>query len=667
MSIPRLAHLLLLSFVVLPSVAWSVTLGEARVNSFLNQPLDVEIDLVGLQAGQHQDVRLRLANQRHFDRLGITFHPALQLLRFDVVQSNNRWTVRARTDHPITEPYLDFPLQMSWPGGQMIKQVTLLLDPPRWVKPPAINATRPGVSTGGAALPPRVAGDRYGPVRRGETLWPIARRLKPSGVTTRQMAMALLRANPQAFIDGNINKLRAGATLRIPARDFIEQRDAATARAEFAAQTQDWKSAAATADREPPSPPSSETPPPSEQRPDSAPLAADDAPAQDATPTDDADAQLRIVTDQSPAKDPEDERAIQDQLLVTMEEIESNRITTGTIESRLSRLEDELARMQQLVDLKDAQIAALRAEISAREAIEQATAQTAPATTAATAAAPPAAAVTIETSPIVVADDHGEPWYAAYLWLVWSILALLGLIAIYLIVRRPAQTDQDIVLADMPLDDQKSSTLYQTSQRHTEVETAAPADEVDQPPVAPTPAPEPAAHIAEASLPDVDSEQITRADEKAREGLSNSLLDDVIELDEQPAPEPTADPDISDDDIASWVDELNIEVQQAEPPSANDSTLSLELDEDIPSILTELNDQLESTTVEPAVTPAEIDVDPVDEVSEDETFSMSLDLARAYLEIGDSEGARDMLEEALNSARDPNHRTQIRELLSQID
>ena len=52
---------------------------------------------------------------------------------------------------------------------------------------------------------------------------------------------------------------------------------------------------------------------------------------------------------------------------------------------------------------------------------------------------------------------------------------------------------------------------------------------------------------------------------------------------------------------------------------------------------------------------------------EDDTFNMSLDLARAYLEIGDQEGAREMLEQALSGARDPDHRRQIEDLLQQID
>ena len=93
----------------------------------------------------------------------------------------------------------------------------------------------------------------------------------------------------------------------------------------------------------------------------------------------------------------------------------------------------------------------------------------------------------------------------------------------------------------------------------------------------------------------------------------------------------------------------------------------LDLDDDIPSILTELDDQLSTTDTTVADQPAPIELEPVDDITEDDAFRMSLDLARAYLEIGDQEGARDMLKQALSGARDPEHRRQIEELLGQID
>ena len=123
--------------------------------------------------------------------------------------------------------------------------------------------------------------------------------------------------------------------------------------------------------------------------------------------------------------------------------------------------------------------------------------------------------------------------------------------------------------------------------------------------------------------------------------------------------------DFNEDDIASWVAELGTEAEHVDGQSANDEQLSL--DDDIPSILTELDDQLSGERPSDTPTPAPIRLEPVSHADEDDTFSMSLDLARAYLEIGDQDGARDMLKQALAGARDPDHRRQIEELLAQID
>ena len=73
MLMHHLRRMLLLISLFAPLAGLAVTLGEARVNSFLNQPLDAEIDLIGLAPGQHEDLRLRVANQSHFERLGIAY------------------------------------------------------------------------------------------------------------------------------------------------------------------------------------------------------------------------------------------------------------------------------------------------------------------------------------------------------------------------------------------------------------------------------------------------------------------------------------------------------------------------------------------------------------------------------------------------------------------
>lgn len=682
MPMENLCRLLLLLAVIAPVASHAVTLGQARVNSFLGQPLDAEIDLIGVQAGQHEDLRLRLANQQHFERLGIAYERHLAALEFDIVRSGSQWLVRVRTQVAVTEPFVDFPLQMTWPDGQMIRQYTLLLDPPRRVRPARIGGSLPTQAAAGTRRPadesPTDA--RYGPVQQGETLWPIAQRLKPNGISTQQMAMALLRANPQAFVDNDINRLRAGSTLTIPARSLIEELDPAAARAEFNAQINRQRRK---------TPPVATSPRELQGAADPLPAAADGesgvAPAVEADePDDSANAQLRIIADQRDAKDTE--QALREQLLVTMEEIESNRLTTGAIESRLARLESELQRMQRLVELKDAQIAALQSEVAdqdmqpaftpaigptAAEPAVQGPVEMQAAETVTTAAPdtpePESAAATIKVEPLPPMADAQQPaqppWHEEYLWAIWAVLALLGLIAVLLMFRRSSPARDDVPMAELPevrnarqpyaaAGNQRNTRLHPTRERVAGLpnEHPQPAQEIT---------------LTEAGLPDPAGPGILATRAVVDDELTGSLIDDIVDddrlLTDRPQHGDTA-AEYSDEDIASWIEELGAE--RSGPRATGQSERD---DADVPSLLTELDDRLASAA--PAVPPESSGaVPPANEQGgEDETFAMSLDLARAYLEIGDPDGARDMLEQALSGARSPEHRQQIEELLRQID
>lgn len=648
-----------LCLVIAPAVSLAVTLGDIRVKSFLNQPLDAEIALVGLEPGQHENLRLRIANDEHFDRLGLARTPILHDLNFDIVRSSGRWLVRARSIRPVAEPFLDFPLQMTWPGGQLIKQYTLLLDPPRQIRPARVSRTTRSTPVEAAPQTDAPSVDSYGPVQTGETLWPIANKLKPRGITTRQMAMALLRANPHAFIKNNINRLRAGAILSIPPLGFIQELDPQTARAQFAAQTQRRQAALATSPRSLP-PTTTEvaesSAPATEQTPDASELAPQEAsPGSADAPND----QLRIMTDDDKGKpEPGSDQDLQAQLLVTMEEIESNRLTTDAIESRLARLEAELSRVQQLVDLKDEQIAALQSEVASRdENIAAApTTETPLPDESSTTLAPEGEEITIEeTSPVIAeakpapveitsietdspvsTQPSTRPWYEEYLWLIWISLALLALIALVLMFRRPAERS-------VAVDD---SLAWAAAGAGTGAAATTWSDD------------NPAAATAADTHPDDNHD------------IPDSVLADLLEESRLASEDPDADAAAATtadiDDTHSWIKDR---VDDTSAASRSESTAD---DDEIPSILTELDDQLTGSSTTEFSDAPKINLEPVDSdtepesLVEDDTFTMSLDLARAYLEIGDQEGAEDMLKQALAGAKDPEHRRQIEELLRQI-
>ena len=716
------AGVLLLVVMLSGNPALAVTLGQAKVLSYLNQPLDVEIPLIGLAPGQHEELRLRLADQAVFDRLGVNYTRLLASMEFAIVQDDGNWVVRATTSRPVNEPFLDFPLLMAWPGGQLIRQYTLLLDPPGRPAPVVKTAsvTRTATPVRRPTPPPAAAaaGTVYGPVQRGETLWPIAKKLKPSGITTRQMAMALLRAYPQAFIDGNVNQLRAGARLTIPTRSFIEEMDAATARREFSEQVRRWRAPVATSPRtvEPATPavtsPAPTTRPAEDGAGSETPPVAETTTPTAARPTED-DVQLRIVGEKGKEKiDEGSDQAIKEQLLVTMEEVESNRITTDAIEARLERMESELDRLQKLVELKDAQILALQSEVSAQEAIRAAAREAEPAPPEPVRPAVPEAvdeaAKTGIAAPQVAAVEQPandgittrieatppvpvKPLHEQYAWLAWVLLGLAGLSALILVFRRSEQED---AIATLPTAEQALDAYQATTEPTTPSQPQMRAAASDMHRAQASAARE--AAVAEESIelpplddtdPELDVESIMDqlAEERAQESAkaTGSNRSAAADRPARQAPPPEAAPAFDDDDLASWVAELDAGSSRA----ATNNQGSLE-DDDLPSILTELDDQLKNAREPAPSTQSKLNLDPledtipVDQLSEaadlsldeplareqldDDTFTMSLDLARAYLEIGDQDGARDMLHQALAVAEDPDQREKIETLLRQI-
>lgn len=671
----------LIATLVAASVSHAATLGRAKVVSYLNQPLDVQIDLVGVATGEHLDLRLRVANQEHFDRLGITYLPIHRQMQFDIVQIDGRWVARARTQNPVSDPFVDFPLQLSWPGGRLVKQYSLLLDPINLVKPTSVTRTatrKPARTqaqgTSETARPSSPDSNSYGPVRSGETLWPIAQRTKPRGISTHQMAVALVRANPHAFINGDMNRLRAGATLDIPTRTFIEQTDQATAREEFATQTRVRQPDVATSHRTL----QGEAAPAEPTSPQAKPAVTPDA---DKTKSN-AEAALRIVTRDTA----EGGKTLENQLLATMEEIESNRLNTGAIETRLARLEDELARMQRLIELKDAQIVALESELAVHadnpppSTVATPTVTVSPATlveadlpvtegdgsvvpvVAAAAPAPIAMPITsIERLPTPTQPSQTAP-YDRYLWIVWMILGLLGLSALIMLWRRPSAR-AGVPMADLP----EISNAPPRPYSNAALKTSGPI--ADDPRLQSDTQPIPSDFTA-SSLPlaELDiSEMLDDTDESVE--VADSLLQEMIDesklLDTRPEPQQETTEQQEDDDIASWVADLRRESDYSDQNSANDEHIDADLD--IPSILTELDDNLSGADAEQFSKKSGVQMEPAEDEVEDETFAMSLDLARAYLEIGDQDGARDMLKQALHGARSTNHRRQIEELLQQID
>jgi pilus assembly protein FimV len=218
-------------------------LGKLSVQSALGQPLRAEIELLSVSKEELADITARLASADAFRQARIDRQEALSGLRFSVDQkANGQPVIRITSASAVQDPFLDMLIELNWSSGRMIREYTILLDPPAVARPaevarPVAAAGSPEASgrqeavpaTGEStrARPTAAAGaaspDRYGPVRSGETLRGIASKVKPAEVSLEQMIVSLYQANKSAFQNNNMNRLNRGRVLNVP--------DAATAMA----------------------------------------------------------------------------------------------------------------------------------------------------------------------------------------------------------------------------------------------------------------------------------------------------------------------------------------------------------------------------------------------------------------------------------------------------
>lgn len=252
------------------SPAWALTLGRISAESSIGQPLVAQLDVAQITAEQAATLEVSLAEPERFAAANMRLNPALNGLRATLVASDTpgRAKIRIETTEPIAEPFLDIALQFRWAGGQLLRTYTLLLDPPNLQTSPQINPVAPDVGAPGpapqpapevqpasapveapvlaepaAAAPVITAAPREPArvtVRTGDTAARIAQNHMQPGLTMDQLLLALVRNNPNAFINGNVNRVKAGANLVIPTAEEAQAQSATAARLEIRAQTREF-------------------------------------------------------------------------------------------------------------------------------------------------------------------------------------------------------------------------------------------------------------------------------------------------------------------------------------------------------------------------------------------------------------------------------------------
>ncbi len=222
---------------ITPAGVNALGLGEIKLHSALNQKLLAEIPILVSAGEDVSQIQVNLAPAKAFAKAGLDFPYYLSDLRFKPLRkADGSFVIQVTSKEVMREPFLDFLLEVDWPQGRLLREFTVLLDPPLLDRgeeeaPPAIEPT----------LQAQMAqASEYGPVLKGESLWEIAKRLKDPSVTTEQMALALFKANPEAFARANLNVLKSGVVLKVPDKEVVTELSPAQARREFQRHYQAW-------------------------------------------------------------------------------------------------------------------------------------------------------------------------------------------------------------------------------------------------------------------------------------------------------------------------------------------------------------------------------------------------------------------------------------------
>ncbi|MET1254303.1 FimV/HubP family polar landmark protein [Aliikangiella maris] len=245
---------------------FAVGLGEYQLSSGLNQPLKAEIRLLSAgDLGDHE-IHASLASMVEFEKVGVERLFYLTNIKFETKKnSDGSMSVFLSTREPVKEPFMNFLVELNWPNGRIIREYTFLLDPPVFddsaastiQKSQTVAAKKKPVTSQPATTSNSnqssnnypennySGGTSYGPVSENDTLWGIANQVRPQSASIHQTLVAIYRANPEAFGNGNINNLLKGKVLTIPEDTVISQVPHRAALQDVVMQNNQWRSGGA--------------------------------------------------------------------------------------------------------------------------------------------------------------------------------------------------------------------------------------------------------------------------------------------------------------------------------------------------------------------------------------------------------------------------------------
>ena len=396
---------------LLPGSGFTLGLGEIEVNSALNQRLNADIELLSATPEDAEDIIIKLASRKEFTRAGLDRPYLLNDLRFKSEEINGVPYIKVSSASPIREPFLNFLVEIDWPNGHLLREYTVLLDPPVFmtqaasvasstanqgsdnassrptpgssnnvaavlapaVMPGVSLSSRPESSEQAADSPASAASQSIwapAPVKQqqasinqpagsykinsGDTAWKLAHAMRPDqSITVPQMMIAMLRTNPESFINGNINGLKRGYILRVPDYDEIVSIDTAEASEAVRQQAALWRQyqqSQAGGD------PTSAMP--QDEKPASADFGSSDAAVEE------NDAYLEIVSAGTGSstvggKDPTEMtvQELRSELALARERVETGLVEKEALQQRVEVLESNVNKMKGMLTIEDTELA----------------------------------------------------------------------------------------------------------------------------------------------------------------------------------------------------------------------------------------------------------------------------------------------------------------------
>ncbi|WP_261841108.1 FimV/HubP family polar landmark protein [Aliamphritea ceti] len=672
----KLALSLAIAGAMSSTTAQALGLGEIQIKSALNEPLRAEIQLIQARQLNPQQVQPRMAGIDEFALAGIEKLRFLTDVQFNVqIRPDGNGVIYLSSAVPVKEPFLNFLVEVNWPSGRLVREYTVLLDPPVYDPTPAtVAAQLPKIRSEAMAAAPQPApvvpskpvsniqsradGKSEVYVDVNDTLWHIAEQNRPSkNISEAQMMLAIQRKNPDAFTNGNVNQLKAGVVLKMPTLEEAQKLTPKQAKEEFWRQTAVWKQNTGKASKK--------------QQLDSS--KKGDVSVKKATPAEPVaeSGQLKIVASAAESaenamadeqsgemlKAAESELAskntqLESDLSAALETVDQIQRENEELSGRVDALAQQMESLQRLLELKDQQLAALQAELDAAKK-QQLDAELAAQQEAESGILPTIMGVLKDFGLYIAAGGA-------------ALLALIGLLVFFLKRRKDkdeeegAELEQAVVDAEADIgeaalaaDDEVASADVDAEEMASEAEEIAVADEVDLDDLEDLTELDLEMDLddsfAENPLEEVDADPLdeTIDDQEFDLGLDDGeeLDVDLAELDIADVEEAVEPATVAADPLEDDFDlDLDMDIDEpfaaAEAPAAEaepEEMADLEIDDALDAILEEDDDaSIDDVLAEIDDNDLEFSAAPVVEEELDDDLTADLDDVLAEAEDGDS-------------------------------